>query len=364
MKPRGPILNKSFLGGKWYFFFNYEGLRFPNTLNFSTSVPSALMRTGVIQAPNASGTYVAYNLNPNPVTVNGVSYQPAICPAGSCDPRNIGLNPVISQMWSKQAPLGNNPLGGDTYNTIGFLASIREPLTSNNYVGRIDHDFGDKWHWYATYRDFKLASLTPNQVDIGGVFPSDAFGTPTPTAPRPQQPSVWTTGMTTTISSTATNTFVFSYLRNFWQWSDASGQPQLPGLGGDTAWRGSNGTNIIYGTNGVGAKTSAPYLQAFANPAAVYAEFRPFVLGFDTGCGGGANMRGLPAWDLDADVIKDIGVYKERVGVMLFFTITNGLNHFQPSNPSFSLTSPTTFGLITSQANTPRNMEFGVRVHF
>ena len=228
----GPISNKSFLGGKWYFFFNYEGLRFPNTLNFSTSVPSALMRAGVIQVPNSSGAYVAYNLNPNPVTVNGVTYQPAICPAGSCDPRNIGLNPEISQMWSKEVPLGNNPLGGDTYNTIGFLASIREPLTSNNYVGRIDHDFGDKWHWYVTYRDFKLVSLTANQVDIGGVFPGDTFGTPTPTAPRPQQPSVWTTGMTTTINSTTTNTFVFSYLRNFWQWSDASGQPQLPGLGG------------------------------------------------------------------------------------------------------------------------------------
>ena len=75
-------------------------------------------------------------------------------------------------------------------------------------------------------------------------------------------------------------------------------------------------------------------------------------------------MRGPPTWNLDADIIKDIGVYKERVGVMLFFTITNVLNHFQPSNPSFSLTSPTMFGQITGPANAPRNMEFGVRVHF
>lgn len=228
----GPLLPKPFLGGKWFFFFNYEALRFPNTLNFSTSVPSALMRAGVIQIPNSAGQYIPYNLNPNPVTVNGVTYQPAVCPAGACDPRGIGLNPVINQMWSKQVPLPNNPLGGDQYNTQGFLASIREPQTSNNYVGRIDHDFSDKWHFYATYRDYKLVNLTANQVDIGGVFHGDTFGVPAATSPRPQQPSVWTTGLTTTINSSTTNTFVFSYLRNFWQWSDASGPPQLPGLGG------------------------------------------------------------------------------------------------------------------------------------
>jgi len=229
----GPLLPKPVLGGKWYFFFNYEGLRFPNTLNFSTSVPSALMRAGVIQVANSSGQYVPYNLNPVPVTVNGVTYQPAACPAGLCDPRGIGLNSTISQMWSKQIPLPNSPAAaGDQYNTQGFLASIRAPQTGNNYVGRIDHDFGDKWHWYATYRDYKLVNLTTNQTDIGGVFKGDTFGTPAAIAPRPQQPSVWTTGVTTTISPSVTNTFVFSYLRNFWQWSDASGQPQLPGLGG------------------------------------------------------------------------------------------------------------------------------------
>jgi hypothetical protein len=34
------------------------------------------------------------------------------------------------------------------------------------------------------------------------------------------------------------------------------------------------------------------------------------------------------------------------------------------SNPTLSLTSPTTFGRITTQANTPRNLEFGLRIHF
>jgi len=34
------------------------------------------------------------------------------------------------------------------------------------------------------------------------------------------------------------------------------------------------------------------------------------------------------------------------------------------SNPSLTLTSPTSFGVINGQANTPRQMEFGLRIHF
>jgi hypothetical protein len=110
----GPIAPRKFLGGKWYYFFNYEGLRFPNAgLYTGRSVPSLLMRAGVIQVPNSAGAYVPYNLNPGPVTVAGVTYAPAMCPAGSCDPRSLGLNPIVSKIWNTQMPLPNNPLGGD-----------------------------------------------------------------------------------------------------------------------------------------------------------------------------------------------------------------------------------------------------------
>ena len=230
----GPITPRPMLGsGKWYFFFNYEGLRFPNVSNYSTGVPSPLMRAGVIQVPNAAGVYTPYNLNPNPVTVNGVTYQPAVCPAGACDPRGIGISPIVQQIWNKEVPLPDSPLSaGDLYNTQGYLGSIRAPINTNNYVGRIDHDFSEKEHFYVTYRDYKLVSLTTNQTDIGGVFSGDTLGTPAPKAPRPQQPSLWAAGLTSTITPTTTNTFVFSYLRNFWQWTDQSGPPQLPGLGG------------------------------------------------------------------------------------------------------------------------------------
>ena len=126
---------------------------------------------------------------------------------------------------------------------------------------------------------------------------------------------------------------------------------------------GDTGTNVIFGTNSVGTKSSSPYLLGFANPGLVYSEFRPCVLGFDTSCGGYYNLRGMPTWDLDTTIVKDVGVYKERVGAMLFFTFTNIMNHFQPSNPSLSLTSPTSFGQITG-GGSPRSLEMGLRLHF
>jgi hypothetical protein len=248
----GPISNKKFLGGKTYFFFNLEDLRFPNSGTYERTVPTAAMRAGVIQVPLASsagGAYVPYNLNSFPVTVPGINggqpIQPAGCAIAGCDPRGIGLNPIVNQIWSKYMPLPNDPLAGDNYNTQGYLSTIRAPLTSNNYVGRIDHDFNDKWRFFTTYRDQRLISLTTNQVDIGGVLPGDKFGVPAALAPRTQIPDFFVAGLTTNISPTVTNTFLFNFIRNFWQWSDNSGA-QIPGLGlGGALEIGGESTNAL-----------------------------------------------------------------------------------------------------------------------
>ena len=119
----------------------------------------------------------------------------------------------------------------------------------------------------------------------------------------------------------------------------------------------------IFPTDGVGSKN--PYgLNMFSTPSTVLAQFRPCVLGFDTSCGGYYNLRGLPTWNVDLSIVKDIGLHREQTGAQMYFQITNVLNHFQPGSPSLSLSSPTTFGVINTQANTPRNMEFGLRLHF
>src|SRR5215469_6247082 len=68
----GPIIPKVILGGKWYFFGNYEGFRWPNSETLYRTVPSDLMRQGILQFKDSSGAIQYYNLNSanvmNPVT--------------------------------------------------------------------------------------------------------------------------------------------------------------------------------------------------------------------------------------------------------------------------------------------------------
>ncbi len=239
----GPLLPKDFLGGRWYFFANYEGYRYPANTMFEATVPTALMRAGVIQAQDKSGTYVPFNLNPNPVTVNGVTYQPAKCGSSNapCDPRGVGLNPIVNQLWSKYMPLPNDPQYGDTYNTQGFRAPISLPEHSNTLVGRIDHDFGPKWHFMGSYRYYKYNANGDSQVDIGGLLPGCTFGVPCSVYTMPSLPWTYVFGMTTIITNHLTNDFRFSHVRNLWGYGSAMVPPQFPGIpgaleiGGETA---------------------------------------------------------------------------------------------------------------------------------
>jgi len=136
------------------------------------------------------------------------------------------------------------------------LSTINTPQTSDNYVGRIDHDFGSRFRWMTSYRYYKFNNLTTNQTDVGGVLPGDKFGVPVATAPRTQKPSYWVTGLTTTINASTTNDFRFSYTRNYWAYISQAGPPQLPGLGGALEIGGeSSGALIPYNVNTQSTRT-------------------------------------------------------------------------------------------------------------
>jgi hypothetical protein len=233
----GPIL-PSFWGGKTFFFADYEGRRFPNVSTYERSVPSALLRAGVIQISPSAGVVQAYNINPFPVTVNGVTYAPASCnggPAGNCDSRGIGLNSVINKLWSQFEPLPNdpgNPNFGDTLNTQGFSTTVALPRNDNFGVTRIDHDFGQKWHFTTTYHYYEVVANTIDQVDVGGVMAGDTLGQGASHALRTSWATLITAGLTTNVTNNLTNDFHYSYTRNFWEWKTAAAPAQLAGLGG------------------------------------------------------------------------------------------------------------------------------------
>lgn len=226
----GPIISKNILGGKTYFFANYEGFRWNNAATYEVAVPSANMRAGIL-----SFNGVTYNLN------TGTN-----CGAGGtspCDPRGLGINPLVQQLWSKYEPLPNDPNCGngisgsrcDQVNEQGYKANVQIPQTSNFGVARLDHDFGAKWHFNAAYRYYGLSRATTNQVNIGGNvngnFPGDTLGTPASLSNRPQQPWYLVAGVTTNVTSNTTNDFHYSYLRNYWSWGDPGGLLQFSQLG-------------------------------------------------------------------------------------------------------------------------------------
>ena len=249
----GPLL-PSFLGGKTFFFANYEGRRFPNVATYERSVPSVLFRAGIIQIKSGS-TITAYNINPVPVTVNGVTYQPAACgggAAGNCDPRGIGLNPIINQLWSKFEPLPNDPTNtnfGDTLNTQGFSTTVALPRNDNFGVTRIDHDFGQKWHFTSTYHYYHVNANTTDQVDVGGVLAGDTFGQGFSHSVRPSVATLITGGLTTNVTPNLTNDFHYSYTRNWWQWLTAAAPVQFSNLGGALEIGGESRTGSLIPMN-------------------------------------------------------------------------------------------------------------------
>jgi hypothetical protein len=212
----GPIIPKEFLGGRTYAFYNYEGYRFPNSETIDRDVPSPALASGVITDP-----------------VTGTTYNLA-----SIDPRGIGLNSLVSQIWSKYMPASNTSSCAlslcDGVNVQGYSANLSLPTTSKFSVTRVDHDFSSKEHFMASWRYFNLKAASDAQVDIGGFFPGDAVGTPASVSSDPIQDWYLVLGFTSNITNNITNDVHYSFLRNWWAWERNGAPVQIPsvGLGG------------------------------------------------------------------------------------------------------------------------------------
>lgn len=139
-----------------------------------------------------------------------------------------------------------------------------------------------------------------------------------------------------------------------------------PYTGGNSTHYTTTAPGTKVGTN-ASAKNPAGqntlFINMFQNPDAVYGEFRRLVLGVDTRANAAGILRGLPRWNMDMTIAKDIRA-TERFGLTFTTQMTNVLNHFQPSDPTLNLNTPSSFGVISSQAYDSRNIEFGLRVRW
>ncbi len=228
----GPLLKN-----KLFFFGNYEGRRFRQSTQIGANVPSALARQGILQFVNGAGNVETYNL------ANSTA-----CGTGStlCDPRGIGIDPVIQQYWSN-LPLPNQPGTGDGLNSIGFLHSYADPDTENYGLLRLDYTINSRWHFFATYREQKIFYNTGDQVDLIPGQQHLISGTPV----QPHFATFMLTGQLGTHFTTQTHG---SYLRDFWGWNRAA-------LANPSNVAGLGGTLQVSGEAQFGNGTTTPWSQ-------------------------------------------------------------------------------------------------------
>jgi len=106
-------------------------------------------------------------------------------------------------------------------------------------------------------------------------------------------------------------------------------------------------------------------LNVFKDPVASFGQFRPPILGVDTKRDGGGEgpIRALPYWNVDLSVKKNIRI-SERFSTEFQFLFLNVMNHLVYANPTLDISNPASWGVLNTQGNTPRQMEFGLRVRF
>ncbi|MGH9482630.1 MAG: carboxypeptidase-like regulatory domain-containing protein, partial [Terriglobales bacterium] len=218
---------------KTYFYINWEGRWNSNNQLVSRIVPTSTMRQGILQFRDATGKVVAYNL------ATAASCGPA--GTGACDPRTLGLNPLVNAIWTKYVPPGNDSSQGDGLNTTGFTAAANFPINDQFVVTRLDHSFGQNWQLMGSYRYFSEAAASTRQVDIGGFIAGDTLGVPKSVSSIPREPRYFVAGLTGQMTPALTQQIHFDYLRDWWDWADQGAPIQLPGqtagaleIGGET----------------------------------------------------------------------------------------------------------------------------------
>src|SRR5262249_5978757 len=179
-KPRGIWIDNRFggrVGGpiqkdKAFFFAMFEGHRFKKANPITRLVPSDLMRQGILQYKDAGGVVHQVNLKTSPVCG----------PSGGllCDPRGIGVSPVISAIWAKE-PHGNNVNEGDHLNSIGFDSSVPVVVNDNFAVTKFDYKLNDRWDFSTSYHYAVSDGVGSGQSDIGGLISGHSLGSPVAT---------------------------------------------------------------------------------------------------------------------------------------------------------------------------------------
>lgn len=191
----GPLLGPV-MRHKLYFFLNLERRRFPNSSQVSGLVPTDTLRSGILRFRDASGNIISYNLaNSNLCGLAGSSL---------CDPRGVGISPVIKQQYSL-LPSGNDSSLGDQLNTTGISGPADSSVNQDNVVGRIDYAISSKWHANGTWAWAQNAFYEP--FNVPGVDWRGGANHIVTTSVDANHPRLYAFGLTGQLSPTTINEF-------------------------------------------------------------------------------------------------------------------------------------------------------------
>lgn len=197
-----------------FFFFGYEGRRFPRSEEFSRIVPMDSLRKGTLRFRDASGNVVDYDLS-----------QSTRCGDGTqlCDPRRLGISPVVGQMFNAM-PAGNDTSLGDGLNTTGFRDVVPTDLNTNYFVLRLDHTLNPEWRVEGrfSYAWSEVGLSTP--LDLRG-----GRGNIVSQGSRPDRLRSALAGLVGQISPTLLNEFRFGWTKPLWKEERPSPVPLVPG---------------------------------------------------------------------------------------------------------------------------------------
>jgi hypothetical protein len=129
---------------------------------------------------------------------------------------------------------------------------------------------------------------------------------------------------------------------------------------------GNSAHQSVAGSGGVGTTgnpaTGGSGLNLFADPATVFSAFRPIRLSEDTRSSG-YSLRGQNRWNIDMSLSRRFKV-TEGASFAIIAQFFNIFNHTLFTDPGLSLQAPTTFGVISTQSNSPRRIELGIHIDF
>ena len=199
---------------KVFVFANYEGRRLYDDNLFNTEVPTATLKQGILEFPDSTGVVHQYSLQPGNITT--------VCGGVSCDPRNIGMSPVIKSEFGLY-PTGNNSSLGDGLNTSGYTFEAPTPIVQNLGVVRFDYVISNKWTSFVTFHQADTSRVGTEQFSIVNTSP------PGSVAQDPIKVGFFTFELVGQLTPNLTSVTHGSFLRDWWGWTRQAPTPLVSG---------------------------------------------------------------------------------------------------------------------------------------